>query len=234
MNTGNSSGESSEEGTPASADAPSPSAGSPGSEAAPAANPDPQPPPPDSRKEAGPAWLGSDVPTIDQSHSELSSTRRDFLTKVGLALGGLSGLIVVGPVIGFLVAPLFRKPPEIWRSVGPTSNFKVGETVEVTFEEASPLPWSGTTAKTAAWLRRNTAVDFTAYSVQCTHLGCPVSWLPGAKLFMCPCHGGVYYPDGRVAAGPPPDPLPEYPVRVREGQVELMVSAVPRSPKVQD
>jgi menaquinol-cytochrome c reductase iron-sulfur subunit len=66
--------------------------------------------------------------------------------------------------------------------------------------------------------------------VQCTHLGCPVSWLAGARLFMCPCHGGVYYPDGRVAAGPPPEPLPRYPVRVRNGQVELMVSAIPQSP----
>ena len=96
-------------------------------------------------------------------------------------------------------------------SVGAVEKFNVGETVEVKFADASPLPWAGVTAQTAAWLRRQDANNFIAYSVNCTHLGCPVSWLQSADLFMCPCHGGVYYKDGSVAAGPPPhpsDPVP--------------------------
>jgi menaquinol-cytochrome c reductase iron-sulfur subunit len=157
-------------------------------------------------------------------------TRRQFLSKIGVALSGLIAFMVGAPVVGFLIAPLFRKPPEIWRAVGTIDSFKTGETVEISFLEASPLPWSGVAALTAAWLRKESDQDFIAFSVQCTHLGCPVSWLAGAKLFMCPCHGGVYYPDGRVAAGPPPDSLPRYPVRVRNGQVEIEVSAVPASP----
>jgi Rieske Fe-S protein len=31
-----------------------------------------------------------------------------------------------------------------------------------------------------------------------------VSWFPQSGLFMCPCHGGVYYADGKRASGPPP------------------------------
>ena len=38
---------------------------------------------------------------------------------------------------------------------------------------------------------------------------------------MCPCHGGVYYEDGTVAAGPPPRPLSRYRVRVRRGHVQI-------------
>jgi menaquinol-cytochrome c reductase iron-sulfur subunit len=49
----------------------------------------------------------------------------------------------------------------------------------------------------------------------------------GAELFLCPCHGGVYYADGTVSAGPPPKPLPTYPVRVRAGQVEIQTSPIP-------
>ena len=41
----------------------------------------------------------------------------------------------------------------------------------------------------------------------CTHLGCPVEWFPQSGLFMCPCHGGVYYEDGQHASGPPPEGL---------------------------
>ena len=41
-------------------------------------------------------------------------------------------------------------------------------------------------------------------AVNCAHLGCPVSWFPQSGLFMCPCHGGVYYANGDRASGPPP------------------------------
>ncbi len=154
-------------------------------------------------------------------------TRRAFLNKMGIGLSGVAAALVGVPVIGFLLAPLFQQSPEVWRPVGPVSQFKVGETVEVKFEDASPLPWAGVTAQTAAWLRRNTEQDFTAFSVNCTHLGCPVNWIPDGNLFLCPCHGGVYYNDGRVAAGPPPRPLPTYPVRVQNGQVEIEATGIP-------
>jgi menaquinol-cytochrome c reductase iron-sulfur subunit len=173
-----------------------------------------------------------DAPQVDQARSEIPVGRRDFMNKVAVAVGGIFTALLGGPLVGFLVAPLFRKPPEVWRKIGPVDQFKVGETVQVTFEDASPLPWAGVTAKTAAWLRRDSDTDFIVFSVQCTHLGCPVSWLQGANLFMCPCHGGVYYPDGRVAAGPPPEPLPRYNVRVRDGQVELDAGNPPRSPEL--
>jgi menaquinol-cytochrome c reductase iron-sulfur subunit len=106
-------------------------------------------------------------------------------------------------------------------------DFAIGETVNVRFEDASALPWSGVTARTAAWLRRESETRFTAYSVHCTHLGCPVRWMAEAQLFLCPCHGGVYYADGTVSAGPPPRRLPTYPVRVRAGQVEIQTSPIP-------
>jgi menaquinol-cytochrome c reductase iron-sulfur subunit len=110
------------------------------------------------------------------------------------------------------------------RAVG---KFQVGQTVEVAFPDASPLPWAGVTAQTAAWLRRLSQDQFVAYAINCTHLGCPVRWLPDTKLFMCPCHGGVYYADGTVAAGPPPRPLFTYPVRVNKGQVEILTRPIP-------
>jgi menaquinol-cytochrome c reductase iron-sulfur subunit len=124
-------------------------------------------------------------------------------------------------MVGFVVAPLFRKRLEVWRAIGPVDKFKIGTTSAVEYEDASPLPWAGVTAKSAAWLRRVDAANFIAFSVNCTHLGCPVRWMEKAELFMCPCHGGVYYKDGQVAAGPPPLPLPRLQVRIRNGNVEI-------------
>jgi menaquinol-cytochrome c reductase iron-sulfur subunit len=48
-----------------------------------------------------------------------------------------------------------------------------------------------------------------------------------ANLFMCPCHGGVYYSDGQVAAGPPPRPLTQYKVRIQNGEVEIQTRPIP-------
>ncbi len=154
-------------------------------------------------------------------------TRRAFLARMSLALGGLGAMLVGGPIVGFVLGPLLRRPPEVWRALGPLENFAVGKTVKVEFEDASPLRWAGVTARCAAWLRRESDEEFVAFAVNCSHLGCPVRWLPDADLFMCPCHGGVYYRDGRVAAGPPPQPLHRYPVRVRDGTVELETRPIP-------
>jgi menaquinol-cytochrome c reductase iron-sulfur subunit len=154
-------------------------------------------------------------------------SRRRFLSATIFALGGVAATLAGAPVVAYLLSPLLEPPNDIWRDVGPEGSFTIGQTVEVSFEEPSPLPWAGQTANTAAWLRRDSATDFLAFAVNCQHLGCPVSWLAEAELFMCPCHGGVYYADGRVAAGPPPRPLQRYEVRVRNGRVELRTGGLP-------
>lgn len=158
---------------------------------------------------------------------DASPSRRRFLSRLSLALSGAIGAVATVPVVGFLLSPLLRKSPQVWRPVGRVDQFKIGETVDVVYEDASPLPWAGVTARTAAWLRRDSAEEFTAFTVHCTHLGCPVRWVADAQLFLCPCHGGVYYRDGTVSAGPPPKPLPKYPVRVRDGQVEILTGPIP-------
>src|SRR4029079_7078490 len=96
---------------------------------------------------------------------------------VGLAGGGARGV----PVVGFIVAPLFRSPPLEWRPVGKLEQFKIGETGNVVFVDASPLPWAGVTGKTAAWLRRVSEDKFICFSVHCAHLGCPVRWMQDAR-----------------------------------------------------
>jgi menaquinol-cytochrome c reductase iron-sulfur subunit len=161
--------------------------------------------------------------------SDLTPSRRRFLSRLSFGLSGLIAAVTTVPVLGFLLSPLTRKSPRVWRPVGPVGSFAIGETVNVVFEDASPLPWAGVTARTAAWLRRDGEQRFTAFTVHCTHLGCPVRWVADAQLFLCPCHGGVYYSDGTVSAGPPPRTLPQYPVRVnqRSGQVEIQTSPIP-------
>jgi menaquinol-cytochrome c reductase iron-sulfur subunit len=154
-------------------------------------------------------------------------SRRSFFTTLCIALSGVCAAVLGVPLIGFVLAPLFRRNPEKWIRLGNVAQFDIGKTVSVTYIDSSPLPWAGVTAKSAAWLRRVSATEFIAFSVNCTHLGCPVRWLADAELFMCPCHGGVYYKDGTVAAGPPPKPLIRYDVRVVGQEVQLLPAPIP-------
>ncbi len=156
----------------------------------------------------------------DDSSTTLLS-RRHMLMFVSIAAGGLASAIVGFPLVGFLIAPLFRKEPAVWREVGTLNDFPVGRTSKVTFNDSSALAWGGEDSETAAWLRRVDEQTFEAFAVDCTHLGCPVRWEADAKLFMCPCHGGVYYQDGTVAAGPPPHALQQFPVRILNNAVQV-------------
>jgi menaquinol-cytochrome c reductase iron-sulfur subunit len=156
-----------------------------------------------------------------------AATRRRFLGRLSLALSGLAGAIVAVPILSYLLSPLINPEPRIWRDVGRLDDFKIGETREVAIDDPSSLPWAGQTALTALWVRRLGEDVFTAFAVNCTHLGCPVNWQAGAGLFLCPCHGGVYYADGRVAGGPPPKPLPRYAVRVQNGVVQVQTQPLP-------
>ncbi|MGC2544526.1 MAG: (2Fe-2S)-binding protein, partial [Silvibacterium sp.] len=55
----------------------------------------------------------------------------------------------------------------------------------------------------------------------------PVHWFPQSKLFMCPCHGGVYYQNGDVAAGPPPRGLYQYEYKVVGNQLMIWAGELP-------
>jgi menaquinol-cytochrome c reductase iron-sulfur subunit len=148
-------------------------------------------------------------------------TRRRLLMAISIGAGGFAAALASVPILGFFFGAMFRKFPAVWRDVGPLDQFQVGATVKVNLVTSDGLPWDGPAQRVGAWLRRNNSENFTVYSSTCTHLGCPVRWIPSAELFMCPCHGGVYFKDGDVAAGPPPQPLQQFPVRVQQGRVEV-------------
>ena len=159
--------------------------------------------------------------------TELSKGRRNFLMKLSMALGGLAAAAATIPVLGALFEPLLQEHDDAWRNVGKSGDFKLGTAQLVKFENADAKSWSGPTAYTAAWLRKDAEDLFIAFSANCTHLGCPVRWEQDAELFMCPCHGGVYYKDGTVAAGPPPKSLTQYEVRLKNGIVQVKTAPVP-------
>jgi menaquinol-cytochrome c reductase iron-sulfur subunit len=154
-------------------------------------------------------------------------SRRNFIMKLSLGVGGIAAFAVSIPVIGALLAPLLGKEEVDWVTVGAANDFKPGTVTLVTFQNPDPKAFAGVTANTASWLRKDLNNNFIAFAVNCSHLGCPVRWEATANLFMCPCHGGVYYHDGTVASGPPPRALSQYRVRINKGYVQIQTGPIP-------
>jgi len=131
-------------------------------------------------------------------------SRRHFLSRLTIAVGTIAGAIVAIPSVAFLLG--LRKVPHVWRTVGKLEDFQIGSTVNVSFLDPSPLPWAGVTALTAAWLRRESAGQFMAFSVDCTHLGCPVRWLPKPISLCAPAMAGFTMQTARWLLVRLPDP----------------------------
>jgi len=162
-------------------------------------------------------------------------TRRTFFQRFGLWITGIVGFLAAAafaiPVIGYFLGPL-RRQAAPWVKLGPIEKLPLNETRMLTFDNPLRQEWDGITASTGVFVR-NLGQDkkgehqFLIFAVNCAHLGCPVSWFPQSGLFMCPCHGGVYYENGQRASGPPPRGLYECVWRVRDGQLEVQAPHYP-------
>lgn len=154
--------------------------------------------------------------------------RRKFLFKLSIAINAAVGLLIATPVIRFLLGPLRSKGAyDSWIPLGKTSDYPEGSTLLAFFRNPTTNPWDGETGNVACYVRRQSNNSFTVFAVNCAHLGCPVRWFPQSQLFMCPCHGGVYYSDGSRAAGPPERGLFTYASRVDGDTLMIQAGSLP-------
>ncbi len=154
--------------------------------------------------------------------------RRGFLLRAGVVLQALAATIVALPVLGYLLGS-FRsgRDEQKWVRLGPVSGFAEGRTRMATYRNPFRVAWDGGTDEIPCWVRRVRGDTFQVFSVHCTHLGCPVRWFQESGLFMCPCHGGVFYADGSRAAGPPPRDLYRYRHKVERGDLWILGGRLP-------
>lgn len=158
----------------------------------------------------------------------MKTTRRNFLVTVGMALNAVAAALLAVPIIGYLGGALQRRRrDQAWIRLGALEDFPVGQTRLATYTNPFTTPWDGETAEIPCWVRRLAADRFQVFAINCTHLGCPVRWFPESGLFMCPCHGGVYYEDGQHASGPPPRRLYEYEYKLDGGQLLVKGGQLP-------
>lgn len=155
------------------------------------------------------------------------TSRRVFLLRLGIMLNAIAAVFFAIPILGYIASPMRRFVWLSWISLGPLENFPEHQTRLATYRNPYTKPWDGATANIPCWVRHESGGTFQVFAINCTHLGCPVRWFQESELFMCPCHGGVFYSDGKRASGPPPRGLYQYHHKIENGQLWVKAGELP-------
>jgi nitrite reductase/ring-hydroxylating ferredoxin subunit len=148
--------------------------------------------------------------------------RRTFFSKV-VTSSFVVGLVAsYGTFAGMALQFLFpsRSLKKGWLYVTEVGRLKAGESLSY----ESP---DGSKVAVARQRDSGTVSDFIALSSTCPHLGCQVQWEGHNDHFFCPCHNGIFDPQGKAISGPPADAkqsLSRYPLKIER---DLLFIEVP-------
>jgi Rieske Fe-S protein len=154
--------------------------------------------------------------------AEAEVPRREFLWWSSVAMAG--GVVAsYGTLIGMAGRYLYLYPAgthtKAWLFLAELEGMAPGDSLQY----ESPTGAKIVVARQAA---NGTAEDFVALSSVCPHLGCQVQWEPHNNRFFCPCHNGVFDPQGEAVEGPPAaagQSLARYPLKVEAGMLFIEV-----------
>ena len=149
--------------------------------------------------------------------------RREFFSSVAM-VGGLAASYGTFAVMAGRYLYLYPTGAQTkaWQFIAEVDRMEVGDSLDY----RAP---TGMSIVVARQTERGTAEDFVALSSVCPHLGCQVHWQPHKNRFYCPCHNGVFDPQGEPVEGPPKaagQSLARFPLKVENGLLFIEVPVV--------
>lgn len=140
---------------------------------------------------------------------ETNVSRRTFFkvsgaTAAGVAMAGPAAVEAAQVEAGRTTLPYPRKP------VGTASALRLNEVVSFTYpDESSPCAMVKLGRRVPGGA--GPEGDIVAFSVLCTHMGCPVAYDGKARAFKCPCHFSQFDPElgGQMICGQATESLPQ-------------------------
>lgn len=138
-----------------------------------------------------------------------STSRRQFLDYLIGTSAFATLTAIVYPIFKFMI------PPEIVEAQ--QNSVVAAKTSEIANNSGKIFKFG---SKPGIVIRTATG-DIKAFSATCTHLDCIVQYRPEAKDIFCACHDGVYDLAGKNVSGPPPRPLEEFKVNVKDDEITV-------------
>lgn len=161
------------------------------------------------------------MPSQNDAQNRLSveASRRSFLgVLLGLASTFVATLLAL-PVLRYLFYPLTTKANAGWCEAGSLTD--AGAThgpLSRTLDLKQRDGWRATAARPLVYLITK-GQEVTALSAICPHLGCTIPWDASRQVFVCPCHGGAFGPDGSYRSGPARRAMDTLQTKVASGKV---------------
>lgn len=143
-----------------------------------------------------------------ETQGENGPSRRTFLDWILGTSAGAVAVSVLYPVVRYLI------PPDVEESTENSVTLPVAPE-DVTNDSGEIFKFGSD----PGILIRTPTGELKAFAATCTHLSCIVQYREDIDHLWCACHDGHYDLDGRNIKGPPPRPLEEYDVTVREGEI---------------
>ncbi|MBV8373935.1 MAG: ubiquinol-cytochrome c reductase iron-sulfur subunit [Candidatus Eremiobacteraeota bacterium] len=191
------------------------------------------------------------VTAYDMPETSQDVTRRTFMAKATITIGGIIGVILAIPIVGSLI-PAGGGSKGTWSPLT-TQEFgsleKATDTpVKLEFSmkskdsylpeqsfgdyvwgiKVNPEKFKAARPDLPAALPfadgtyNVVNMSFVILSPICPHLGCRPIWSSDAKRFQCPCHGSQFSVDGEHLAGPAPRGMDPLPLREQSGIAQIM------------
>lgn len=154
-------------------------------------------------------------------------TRRTWLNLAINGVGLVIASVFVVPALVTALSPTLRgRRGSTWRSVGPLTNFPLGEVTKGIVTAPADGRFGQSPAR-GVYVWRTSPAETIVFSRACTDLGCAVKYDPGSEFYYCPCHGGIFDKVGEPVAGPPSKPLHRYATRIQSDVLEIDLASVP-------
>jgi cytochrome b6-f complex iron-sulfur subunit len=135
------------------------------------------------------------------------TNRREFLQKTLVFLGLTTLVSFLYPLFKYFSTPVEETGAK--RLVLSKKEIPVGEAKDIVFNN------------TPGVVINRPDKGYVALSRVCTHLGCLVDYQKDNTRLLCPCHAGTYDLSGNVTSGPPPKPLPQFPLKVEGDSIVI-------------
>jgi cytochrome b6-f complex iron-sulfur subunit len=139
-----------------------------------------------------------------------TETRRKFLNRLWLGIGGLAVLESLALLANFL------RPRPASDPAGAVNPIVIAGKVEQ-FEPGSVTAF----VEGRFYLSRLEDGGFLALSRSCTHLSCSVPWIADEARFVCPCHASAFDQKGDVLQPPAPRAMDLFEVVIEHGVVRV-------------
>jgi menaquinol-cytochrome c reductase iron-sulfur subunit len=152
-----------------------------------------------------------------ESETPEAMRRRKFLMRACSIVAAPLAVAIGYPLAASLVGTIYRQSKLQFSKAPGFDSAPEGQPIKLNFTDVETDAYMRTVTGEDVWVIKHGPAEATVFSPVCPHMGCRYNWQAESKQFICPCHGSVFSPAGKVLGGPSPRSLDTLPHKIENG-----------------